>query len=197
MKITEFSINNCFSFSNSGLNENNSLSLHTSNLFIGKNNSGKSNVLKALRLLDSILTPISNNVRLQDLQIQPHQLPSSVEDLFFAQEQERVIVFSYTLLIEESDKGLARIINSHPESKNVENPAMMLLKLDKEYPKTVKIAGNIEFKTDNAYVNINSIFIPNNHSTYSKHPIFDRQKSMALVLRDDRTIQDKVWKVAQ
>jgi predicted ATP-dependent endonuclease of OLD family len=193
MKVTNISINNCLSFGKSGLNEDNDLSLGEFNLFVGKNNSGKSNILKALQLLELILAPVSQMARLQDLPLSQQKFITSFDDLFFAQDKERTIVFSYTLLIEKSDKELVNIIESHPEWENVNKPAMMLIRLKKDYPKTVKVNGAIVFQNNIASVRIDSIFIPNSHSSYNKYPIFDRQKSTVFVLRDDGG--RKVWKV--
>ena len=164
------SIANCLSFGNKGLNENNILSLSNFNLFIGKNNSGKSNVLKALQLLELILAPISRNVRLQDLELPQQKFLTDLDDLFFTQDKEGTINFSYTLWIEKSDKELVRIIESHLEYENVNNPALMLVKLKLNYPKTIRIVGTIEFKVNHAFVKFNSIFIPNKHKTYNKFP---------------------------
>lgn len=195
MKISSISINNCLSFGKSGLNESNSLSLSDFNLFVGKNNSGKSNVLKALQFLATILFPVSAHSKLQELPVSQEQLRTSIDDLFFAQEKERIICFSYTLLIEKVDEKLVRIIESHPDSQNIKNPTLMLLKLKEGYPKVVKIDGTIEFKVNNASIRIDSVFIPNSHQTYNKYPLFDRQNLMALVLGDDAS--RKVWKVAE
>jgi len=138
MKIAEISINNCLSFGSTGLNESNNLSLGVFNLFVGKNNSGKSNVLKALQLLESILAPINAKVKLQSLVLPQQKFLTNIDDLFFAQDKKRTINFSYTLLIEESDKELVHIIESHPENENVNNPALMLVKLKRNYPKKIK-----------------------------------------------------------
>ena len=159
MKIVEISINNCLSFGSTGLNESNSLSLEVFNLFVGKNNSGKSNVLKALQLLESILGPVSTNMTLQGLALPQEKFLTNIDDLFFAQDKKRTINFSYTLLIEESDKELVRIIERHPENENVNNPALMLVKLKKNYPKRIKIVGAIEFQTDRAFVKFDSSFV--------------------------------------
>lgn len=195
MKITEISINNCLSFGKAGLNESNNLSAGTFNLLIGKNNSGKSNVLKVLQLLRLILASITETERLHNLRIPIQELLSSVDDLFFAQEKERIIDFSYTMSIEIADNGLVRIIESHPESENINNPMLTLLKLKTGYPKTIKITGVIEFRNDNAYARVDSVWIPNDHRTYNKYPLFDRRNSMALVLSDYGG--RKAWKVAE
>lgn len=194
MRIAEMSIDNCLSFGSTGLNESNSLSFEVFNLFVGKNNSGKSNVLKALQLLESLLAPISPNLKLEGLALPPQKFLTNIDDLFFAQDKERTINFSYTLSIEESDKELVGIIESHPEKDNVNNPALMLVRLKMDYPKVIRIVGAIEFQADRASVRFDSIFISNDHQTYSKYPLFDRQKSMVLVLRDSGGRQ--VWKVS-
>ncbi len=194
MKIAEISINNCLSFGSIGLNESNSLSLGVFNLFVGKNNSGKSNVLKALQLLESILAPINAKVKSQSFELPQQKFLTNIDDLFFTQDKKRTINFSYTLLIEESDKELVHIIESHPENENVNNPTLMLVKLKRNYPQKIKIVGAIEFQIAHASVKIDSIFISNDHQTYSKYPLFDRQDSMALVL--GHTADRKVWKVA-
>jgi len=98
-------------------------------------------------------------------------------------------------LIEESDKELVHIIESHPENENINNPVLMLVKLKRNYPKKIKIVGAIEFQIDHASVKIDSIFIPNDHKTYNKYPLFDRQNSMVLALRD--AADRKVWKVTE
>ena len=87
MKIAEMSINNCLSFGSTGLNESNSLSLGVFNLFVGKNNSGKSNVLKALQLLESILAPINAKVKSQSLELPQQKFLTNIDDLFFAQDK--------------------------------------------------------------------------------------------------------------
>jgi predicted ATP-dependent endonuclease of OLD family len=195
MKVTNISINNCLSFGKAGLNEGNNLLLGEFNLFVGKNNSGKSNVLKTLQLLELILAPVSQMGRLQELSLPEEKFITNLDDLFYAQEKERSIAFSYTLLIEESDKELVRLIESHLERENIGNPAMMIIRLKEGYPKTVTIKGAIEYQKDRAAIRIDSLFIPNSHSAYSKYPLFDRNKSMVLVLRDDGG--RKVWKVAK
>ncbi len=196
MKIREMSICNCLSIGPDGLNDHNSLKFGDSNLLIGANGSGKSNILKALILLGRLFGQAVNQNRFDRLPIPINPL-TTFDEWFFSRDTKQVISFYYEMSIEETDTVLARMINNSPDSDNLNNPALMMLKLKTGYPKLVGIKGTIKDQDGNLEATIDSISIPNNHVNFSHHPLFDRQKMMSLVWGDAPPRNRKVWKIAE
>lgn len=196
MKIREMSICNCLSIGPDGLNDHNSLKFGDSNLLIGANGSGKSNILKALILLGRLFGQAVSQNRLDRLPI-PIDPLTTFDEWFFSRDTKQVISFYYEISIEETDTMLAQIINNSPDSDNIENPALMMLKLKAGYPKLVGIKGMIKDQDGKLEATIDSVSIPNDHNTYSHYPLFDREKMMSLVLAEAQARRHMVWKISE
>lgn len=191
MKIREISFKNCLSFSDKGLNEENSVQLGDFNLFIGSNNAGKSNVLKLIEMVSRILRSVreNSNEALNNLQV---PLEGQAEDWVFAQNLENKIEFSFSLEIEERDKDSLNITSYIDSDKN---PVLFLLGLKENWPKMLKVAGFIEYGGESPRAVINKVEIPNDRRPYSDDPVlFDRGKKI-LALREDNPRRREVWTV--
>ena len=205
MKIRELSITNCLSFSDKGLNADNCIKLDDFNLFIGKNNAGKSNVLKLMRLIQGILFSIqkSGNAHLTQipLSFQDDNNATNFKDWFFAQDSNSDIQFSFSLQIEECDAPLPGTTGDSKKDSN--NPVLFMLGLKKTWPKDVRITGFIKhLGNEPPHANITKVEIPNDHSNYGKEPIlFDLAKKITLDLRhlehrgQNQWLDEEVWDI--
>ncbi len=195
MKIRQMSIRNCLSIGSDGLNDHNSLKFGDSNLLIGANGSGKSNILKALTLLSRLFGQAAGQNKLDHFNIAIDPL-TAFDEWFFSRDTNQVISFYYEISIDETDTVLAQMINNSPDSDNIENPALMMLKLKTGYPKLIGIKGTIKNPGGNLEATIDSVSIPNNHTNFSHHPLFDREKMMSLVLVEVAHPRRRmVWKI--
>ena len=194
MKIKELCITNYLSFSEKGLNESNCIELGDFNLFIGRNNSGKSNVLKLARLLEDVLASIQNqNLSRFNL---TRQGGSGFADWFFGQELHRKIDFSFSLAIEQSDRSLADMIDGY--SHEMHNPILFMLKnIQGGYPKVIKVTGFIEHANDLFLAGLTKAETPNNHQVYKEGVLFDRRTKRVLALRSGTSSDGQAWKVVQ
>jgi hypothetical protein len=192
MKIRELSIKNCLSFSNKGFNPDDSIALGDFNLFIGKNNSGKSNVLRLVRLIQDILLSIlAADYDMVDFALEFKPDRSLFKDWFYAQDVDNNIHFSFLIAIEEEDQNILQI---QPYVHGNQDPLLFLLEQRNGFPKDVKISGLIKYK-DGPLVTITKVEIPNDHSYYSIEPIlFDSESRKMLVLREGN-LSRLVWKL--
>jgi len=194
MKIRELSIKNCLSFYEKGLNDNDSIELGDFNLFIGSNNAGKSNLLKVVKLIQSILLSVRQGASESLVAFPLHfgDDPTYVKDWFFAQEMVRKIYFSFSLEIEESDQNVLGITSYDHEHKN---PVLFMFGLKKDWPKSVKVTGFVEYK-EYASVTITKLEIPNDHQAYREQPIlFDRENKIVLALKPGDFPDRQVWHI--
>ncbi len=197
MKIRELLITNCLSFSQKGLNENNSILLDDFNLFIGSNNAGKSNVLKLIRIIGIILYSVrsSGNASLENIPLSLPDWLNSYQDLVFAQDvANRTIGFSFCLEIESTDTPLVQIFDNYKSNIDYKNLVLCLFSLKKDYPKIIKISGSVRHTNGFPRITITKVEIPNDHKTYNKYPILDRATRTLFVLRGDHR---EVWKIAE
>lgn len=209
MKIKEISIKNCLSFSEQGINKDNKIELSDLNLFIGKNNSGKSNILKIINLIKTILFSISQlddskPDHLLDFRLKADRLEGDFRDFFYRQDLNRKIEVSFMLEIEQDDKMIVDFLNS--PVKNTENPIVFMFRLDeKSYPKLIKICAVIEHKLKAFQMGLTRVEIENKHSAYKDKPVFDLEKQVLLSLVDSRwgdhekvydidTVSEEWWK---
>jgi AAA15 family ATPase/GTPase len=196
MKIRELSIKNCLSFGDKGLNENDAIQLGDFNLFIGSNNTGKSNVLKIMEVLKIILHSASESggAPLQDFALSLERESSYFKDWIFAQELTRKIDFSFSLEIEQADQTILSI-PPYKHDKDM-NPVSFMFERKNDWPKALKITGIINYKKDHPMATITNVEIPNDHDAYKKEPIlFDRATKKILALRPGPFHDEQVWKV--
>ena len=193
MKIRELSIKNCLSFCDKGLNHNDSIILDDFNLFIGTNNAGKSNLLKLMELLKSLLLSIQNNSDVNLTNI-PISLQEKAIDWVFEQKPTNKISFSFSIDIEEPDEAILGILPYKHDGDR--NPISFMLGLKKSWPKIFKVTSLIEYRGDSLYATIDKMEIPNDHSYYSKDPtLFDRKTRKVLALKPGDSRDELVWKI--
>ena len=187
MKIKEIMVKNVLSFCEESFKESETIKLESFNLFIGKNNSGKTNITKSLKILERVVKNITmgdNNKSVMRYPILSTDDIQNFEDWFFDQNINNKILFQFSLQIEESDFLLKNFIE---DNKNImkEEPVIFMLRLKKGYPKDMQIGGFIEFDDLNKkyYINIEEIKIPNDHSAYNKNPyLFNSKNNYVLHL---------------
>jgi len=188
MKITELSISNYFSFCKNGLNADNNIKLSDFNLFIGRNNAGKSNVLKLINLIRTILFSFyqSGNPTL-------HQFPLSLgaqedishfKDHYFELNQNARIDFSFSTEIEQSEGAQ---LNISATDYQYPNALLFMFECKNKWPKNIKVSGYIEYTIDRVQVTISKVEIPNDHNIFGNQPIlFDRENRQILIpIHDD------------
>lgn len=200
MKIRELSIKNCLSFSDKGLNQDNSIQLDDFNLFIGGNNAGKSNVLKLMEIIRLILSARQPGTEsLQEFPLFLEGDPSYFKDWLFAQDLNSKMDFSFSVEIEKADRAVAQIFDSYDSPRDSKNPVLFMFNLKKDYPKVLKVTGVIKYKEDHPCATVTRVEIPNDHDAYKREPIlFDRETSTILALKSDAPRSHReVWKIIQ
>jgi len=193
MKIREVSIKNCLSFSEKGLNKDNILKLIDFNLFIGCNNTGKSNVIKIIDLFRIILMSIAerSDNTLVNFQL---ALEGQHAEWIFEHNPKTKITFSYLLELESNDESKLQIPASNIDRGR--NPVYFMLNLTDTWPKKIRIDGLIENRNGQAFATILKVSIPNKHSAYSKDPVlFDIEKQKLIMLR--REGDESFWTITQ
>lgn len=159
MKIKEINIKNLLSFSEIGFNiDNEPLEFLDFNLIIGKNNSGKTNILKLFIFLMKIfsISPVIG----QDI---PLSIDLNLDNWIYEQDRDKNIEFSVLVAIEENDDKLF----FHEISKNPSFKSQFLGLYNKiSYPKLIKIFANIKFKEEierikKYYINFSRVEIVN------------------------------------
>jgi len=193
MKISELSIKNYLSFGKKGLNEDDSIELGDFNLFIGSNNSGKSNILKLIKLVQSVFHSIRQG-SVESLQAFPlYSIEGDTtyfKDCFFSQDLNRQIYFSFSLEIEETD---ANVIGISPYDYRTHDPIMFIFEKKEKWPKIVKITGFIKYKK-NPIITITKLEIPNDRSQSSEDSIlFDRENKRVIALLPGPKTSDVYW----
>lgn len=192
MKIKELSIRNCLSFSEKGLNDTNCIELGDFSLFIGSNNSGKSNVLKLAHVVRDILASIQSQSSLLSFVLTPSG-QSDFADWFFTQDLARKMDFSFSLAIEQTDLPLTAMIDNY--SHESPNPALFMFQnIQAGYPKVIKITGFIRHEGGRFLANFTKAEIPNSHQAYKEGTLFDSQKRIVLALKPG-PFGDKVWQI--
>ena len=144
MKIKEINIKNLLSFSDIGLNlEGKPLKFLDFNLIIGKNNSGKSNVLKLFIFLSKILSVNLNIGR--SIGINNIIEGLNLDNWIYEQNSKRTIKFSVLLSIDEGEDNL--IITEMSSKTGAPDSGNPLLESFKKalYPKLFKIFGEIKY----------------------------------------------------
>jgi len=138
MRIQRFKIDNCFSFPPSGTT---SIELSDCNLIIGKNDSGKTNIIKSLLVINNFLYRWSREgsqtflepITLSELKVGPDTIKGEgCELIFHNKETAQPILFELDyLLSEDENKELHRLPYGRPP-----NP---------EAPKFIQISGKLTY----------------------------------------------------
>ncbi len=195
MKIRELSNTNCLSFSEKGFNENNSLQLGDFSLFIGSNNSGKSNILKLAGLAIRIMSSVGQS-GLDSLESVRLDIEGQPIDWLFGQKPDRKATFSVSLEIEESDNNILRIPPYKHDADR--NPISFMFERKKGWPKILEVSGFIDYKQAVPYVTVGKVEIPNDYPAYSKEPIlFDKETLTVLALGPGSFRDELAWKVVK
>ena len=195
MKIRELSIKNWLSFCEKGLNADDCIELGDFNLFIGSNNAGKSNLLKIIKVIQSILLSLTRraDASLSEFALDFVDDPTQFKDWFFSQDLNTKMHFSFSLEFEETDKDVLGIEANDDESNN---PVLYMFQCKRGWPKLLKVTGFIEYKEEHPLVTITKVEIPNDHQSYRKQPaLFDKEKQILIALRQGSCEGEQVWKI--
>jgi len=194
MKIRELSFTNCLSFGPKGLSEQDRLELADFNVFVGRNDVGKSNVLMLFHLIDAILDPRCTRPAFSHARltapIAPKEATDSLHDSWwFLRDRSSDIEFCFSLEIEGSEEGLVK--ETYNASRNrAASPLCTLLGDPAEYPKVIRISGYLQSgQRDNPQVTFTRIDIPTENPAFRNRPTlfhWDRQNNTGIVLTADR-----------
>lgn len=192
MNIREINIKNLLSFSEVGFNiENEPLKFLDFNLIIGKNNSGKTNILKLFKFLKKILSsekPLISIVDANYIPIKDTQ-ELNLNNWFYKQDKNKAIEFSILISIEKTDDETLIIeLDKKQGAPNSGNPFLELYKKIL-YPKLIRIFGKIDFNKNKNGVDIYLI-------RYYKLEIIDSSREAGTLLVydfDNMKIMDETY----
>jgi energy-coupling factor transporter ATP-binding protein EcfA2 len=180
VKIKGFNVSNLLSFSERGLTQNGKpIELGEFNLFIGKNNSGKSNILKILDFIKIILASIERGKAQapQDYALLIKKDEMNFQDWFYSQDLTKRVSFQFELEIEEEDQ----LSTDRPD-----DPVFFQLNLKRTWPKLIRFTGRVEAKKTGYVFRISKVEIPCDHREYPV--LFDESQNVIMHLSKDLRI---------
>ena len=146
MKIKEINIKNLLSFSEVGFNlESEPLKFLDFNLIIGKNNSGKTNILKLFKLLTIMFSTKKPSIHLYKEQYIPlsNNKDINLDNWFYEQDINKNVEFSVLISIEKADDvSIIKQMRTKLGAPDSGNPFLEFYK-KALYPKLIKIFGKI------------------------------------------------------
>jgi len=194
VKIRELSVQNCLSFGPNGLGEETGIALADLNLFIGTNNSGKSNVLRVVNLLRAAMVSAGSTGNVSAFRVDMDTGPTEARDWFFGQDTDSPITFCLSLEIDKGDQQALLIEDFDHDRPNLVH---FMLGLDKRWPKLLRLAGSIAYD-NNFRASINRAEIPVDHQAYAKEPLlYDVETKRVLALAHDNLRGENVWRVVR
>jgi hypothetical protein len=88
------------------------------------------------------------------------------EDWFYYQDRSNKISFSFELEIEKEDKSLAQNIEDQKRFPNVENPVFLQFRLKRDWPKIIRLDGQVEAVDSEYNFHLTQVVIPNDHQDF-------------------------------
>lgn len=198
LKITELCVKNCLSFGQKGVNAASCIQLSDFTLLVGSNNSGKSNVLRFVKLVEVLLGSIRTGGTLQGIDANLHRKIDKLENWFFGQNTRNDIEFSFTFTIEDTDIYLASLVQNY--SHTDKNPLLFMLKeIQSDYPKKVRIGGYVTHTRGSSLLYVTDVYTPidgRTHPDFSENIVFSKRHLKALTMTKG-TFDRAVWKTFQ
>jgi len=195
MKIGRLSLKNFLSFGNNGINESNSIDLSDFNIFIGANNSGKSNIMKSVKLIQQIIASINSGIapELANIKLVALDKGDNFIDYIYSQDSALIVEFSFSILIEEKDLAVLEQSDSYSNKSTYPGLISYLFSQHPRFPKVIEIEGEVGINNSQPMININRVNIPNEHRTFKEYPILNKSSDSAYILENKDP--EHPWKI--
>lgn len=202
MKISRMSVSNFTSFGKGGLtgteteDEQGVVELGDFNLLIGPNNSGKSNVLRATSVPETVLRPADAAGDLWNITLDEAGA-GCFRNWQYNHEAEREMTFSFTLELNREDFKLLGV-ESYDFVRNRADVVAFLFGLKKDWPKRVSMSGRIRSVDGAAVASLTRLAIPNDPQADQRNTmVFDRPRLEGLTLVKDDLTDRIVWRATR